>query len=271
MSGGKISVYGSFIRNAFLNMLAYRARYYTGILTYLLFVSVYYFIWQATYEGKGEGALINGYTFAQMVTYISIGWLSRSLYFSNIDDQIDDLVRSGQISFYLLRPVDFQGMLMANAVGESLFRLLLFSVPIGVTIFSVFPIMPPASGGDFLWFCFSTLMAFVILAQINFLVGLLAFSFKSIDGVMRAKYFIVQLLSGLLLPLSFFPLWIERPLEWLPFKNIAHTPLQFYLGKVTQAQLPLVLAHQLIWALLLFIWGRMLWQRALAKLTLQGG
>ena len=36
----------SFARIGFLNMLAYRARYYVGVLTYLFNVAVYYFIWR---------------------------------------------------------------------------------------------------------------------------------------------------------------------------------------------------------------------------------
>ena len=40
----------SFARIGFLNMLAYRARYYVGVLTYLFNVSVYYFIWRAVYQ-----------------------------------------------------------------------------------------------------------------------------------------------------------------------------------------------------------------------------
>ena len=39
----RIGVYRAFIRTAFLNMLAYRLRYFTGIVTYLLFVSHYFY------------------------------------------------------------------------------------------------------------------------------------------------------------------------------------------------------------------------------------
>ena len=40
----------SFARIGFLNMLAYRARYYVGVLTYLFNVAVYYFIWRAVFR-----------------------------------------------------------------------------------------------------------------------------------------------------------------------------------------------------------------------------
>ncbi len=33
-------------------MLAFRARYYVGVLTYLFNVSVYYFIWRAVFQTR---------------------------------------------------------------------------------------------------------------------------------------------------------------------------------------------------------------------------
>ena len=52
--GKRLWVYTAFLRNAFLNMLAYRLRYYTGIVTYFMFVSVHFFIWQAIFSGEVE-------------------------------------------------------------------------------------------------------------------------------------------------------------------------------------------------------------------------
>lgn len=266
-----LRVCNGFIANAFLKMLAYRLRYYMGIVTYLLFVSVHYFIWQAVYANREPGATINGYNLSQMITYISIGWMARSSYFSNIDDEMDDLVRSGQISLYLIRPVNFYLMMLSQAVGESLFRVLFFSGPIALTLLYVFPLSPPASATHFGLFVIATIIGFFILANINFLIGLLAFNLKSIDGVMRAKYYLTQLLSGLLIPFSFFPHWLERLCELLPFKAVAYTPLQFYLGKTSLAESGAIFFNQFLWLAALSILCLMFWHRAFRKLTLQGG
>lgn len=266
-----VAVYWSFIRNAFLTMLAYRMRYYTGILTYLLFVTVHYFIWNAVYSSQPPGARIHGFSLEEMVTYVAIGWLSRSFYFSDIDYEIDEVVRNGQIGIYLLRPVNFQLMMLAQAFGGILFRGLFFSVPIGLVLFWVYPILLPAPGMSLLGFFFSTFMAFLVLAQTNFIIGLLAFSFKSIEGVIRAKYYLLQLFSGLLLPLAFFPDWARQILDVLPFKIISHVPLQFYLGHIPSEDILGVFINQILWAVILFIAGALLWRRMLGKLTVQGG
>lgn len=267
----RIELYRAFVRNAFLNMLAYRLRYFTGVLTYLLFVGVNFFIWQAVYAGKAAGALINGFTLAEMLTYVSVGWIARSLYFSTIDYEIDEMVRTGQVSTFLLRPVHFHTIMFCQAAGESLFRLFFFTLPISVVILAIFPVMLPAGGLDFVCFVVSSVFSFLVLTEINFIVGLLAFFFKSIEGVIRAKYFLVQLLSGLLLPLAFFPEWIRWLLDLLPFKIIAYVPLQFYLGKIPHSDIFAVFANQMIWFALLLVLGQWVWQKAVSKVTLQGG
>ncbi len=268
---GTLDLYIAFGRNAFLTMLAYRLRYYMGILTYLLFVSVHYFIWQAVYASRGEGETLHGFSLEEMVTYVAVGWIARSFYFSNIDEEVDEIVTTGQVGNYLIRPVDFQVMLYARAIGESLFRLLFFSVPILLVVAWVFPINGPVSTDAFLMFAASTTLGFFVLAGINFIIGLSAFYLKSIRGLMRAKYFIVQLFSGLLLPITFFPDWLKDIVELLPFKAVAFVPLQIYLGKIASAQAGIALLSQLVWIVVLFVIGRWYWIRASKRLTLQGG
>lgn len=263
-------VYLTFIRTAFLKMLAYRLRYYTGILTYLLFVSVHYFIWQAVFQAHGGGE-INGYTFTQMVTYVSIGWITRSFYFSNTDEEIDDLVRTGQIGIYLLRPVDLQAMMLSQAVGDCLFRLIFFAPPIAIVTLICFPVSLPPTWFDGILFLTATAFGFLVLALINFIIGMFAFWFKSIDGMIRAKYYIVQLFSGLLIPVAFFPEWMRSVIDVLPLKMIAFVPLQFYLGKIPPADAWKILAQQFVWVFILLICGRLMWRIVLRKLTIQGG
>ncbi|MBI1983225.1 MAG: ABC-2 family transporter protein, partial [Acidobacteria bacterium] len=88
-------VYAEFVRVGFVNTLAYRLRYYTGIVTYFIYVSVYYFIWKAIYEHSTE---IEGFDFSQILTYIAVGWIIRSFYFNNIDQEMAYAVTEGKLA-----------------------------------------------------------------------------------------------------------------------------------------------------------------------------
>jgi len=263
--------YVAFVRSSFLKMLAYRTRYYVGIINYLVFISVNYFIWEAVFAGKGEGALVKGYSFTEMVTYVSVAWLARSFYYSNSDYQMNSMFKTGEITVYLLRPVNFQVMIMAVAIGEVIFRALLLTVPSALVILAIFPVMPPDSFLNLVLFLYSTVISFIILEEIHFITGLAAFYLHSINGVIRAKFFIVQLCSGLLLPIPFFPEWIQFVFKCLPFQIIAFVPLEFYLGRVAPGDIPMVLLNQLFWVGALWGLGAFFSYKAFSKLTIQGG
>ena len=111
----------------------------------------------------------------------------------------------------------------------------------------------------------------LIFALINFLVGTMALQIQSIMGVIRAKYFIVEFLSGLLLPLGFFPEKVRRVLLFLPFPHLSYTPLEIYLGRLRGVALVGNLALQVAWIAVLFAAGRLYWRLATRRLSIQGG
>ena len=261
-------VYYEFARAAFLKILAYRLRYFTGIITYFLNVSVYYFIWSAIYSSSGSVA---GYDLSQMVTYVSVGWIIRSFYFNNVDREMATEVLEGKISQNLIKPVDTQLMYIAQTVGEACFRSLLFTLPITLVLLLIYPIRPPHSVSAGILFVLSSALALVIFALVNFVVGTMALHIYSIVGVIRAKYFVVEFFSGLLIPLTFFPRALQRALYFLPFPYISFVPLQIYLGKEQGRGAWQLLGLQLVWAAALFVTGRAWWKFGTRRLSIQGG
>ncbi len=102
--------YAEFARLGFVNTLAYRLRYYTGIVTYFIYVGVYYFIWKAIFAHSSR---IEEFNFSQILTYIAVGWTIRSVYFNNIDQEIAQQVLEGKLAMDLIKPVNVQCMYIA--------------------------------------------------------------------------------------------------------------------------------------------------------------
>jgi ABC-2 type transport system permease protein len=269
-----LAPYREFSRIGFVNILAFRLRYYTGIITYLINVTVYYFIWNAVYgprSGSEAGATLAGYSLRQMLTYISVGWIIRSFYWNTIDQEIAYEVIEGKIAMELIKPVSVQWMWIARAVGESAFRLLMLTAPTAVVIALIFPVGGPASAAHFALFGVAVAGSFLLMAAINFMIGTCAIPLKSILALIRAKFWLIELLSGLLVPLRFFPARVQTISRWLPFEHIAYTPLQIYLGKLTLAQSGLALGREALWVALLLWLGHLWWNRATQKITIHGG
>lgn len=261
-------VYVEFARMGFIDTLAYRLRYYTGIVTYFIYVSVYYFIWRAIFANSSH---IEGFDFAQILTYISVGWIIRSFYYNNIDQDLATQVTEGSLVVNLIKPVNVQLLMIARALGESVFRLALLTVPTTVVLFLVYPVRRPASLGHFAAFLVSSILSFFIVAGINFAVGTLAIRLKSILGLLRAKYFLLELFSGLLLPISFFPPIFQKMLAAMPFQYISYIPVLLYLGKISGAKILQQLALQLFWVVAMLALGHVMWRWSSRKITIQGG
>jgi viologen exporter family transport system permease protein len=261
-------VYGEFIRVGFVNTLAYRLRYYTGIVTYFIYVSIYYFIWKAIYEHSTN---IEGFDFKQLLTYVAVGWIIRSFYYNNIDQEIAIQVMEGKLAMDLIKPVNTQFMYVAQALGESVFRLALLTLPTAVVLALVFPLRLPAGTLNFAAFMLSVFMSFFIVAGINFCVGTFAIRLKSILGLLRAKYFLLELFSGLLIPISFFPEVFQKALAFMPFQYISYVPVLIYLGKVQGVGILKELAIQLFWVFALLALGDALWRWSSRRITIQGG
>ena len=120
-------------------------------------------------------------------------------------------------------------------------------------------------------FLASLVFSFLIFAALNFLVGTCAVYLHSILGLIRAKYFLVEILSGLLIPISFFPESLAQISGWLPFQLISFTPLMIYMGKFQGEQLLFSFLSGLGWTVALVGLGHWFWRKAALKLTVQGG
>ncbi len=265
---GPARAYAEFARVGFVNTLAFRLRYYTGIVTYFIYVSVYYFIWKAIYEHSTE---IEGFNFSEILTYVAVGWIIRSFYFNNIDQEMAYAVQEGRLAMELIKPVNVQWMHVSLAFGESVFRLILLTAPSALLLYFVFPLRGPESAGHFAAFFASVALSFLLVAAINFAVGTFAIRLKSILGLLRAKYFLLELFSGLLIPISFFPEIFQKIFAVLPFQHISYTPVLIFLGKLNGVEIAQALALQVFWVAVLLALGDALWRWSSRKITIQGG
>jgi ABC-2 type transport system permease protein len=262
------SAYVELIRIRFLMMLAYRVNYFSGILIYSINIGAYYFLWQAIFE---HGETLGGLNLTQMTTYVAVSWMARAFYFNNLDREIADEIKDGTVAVQLIRPYNYLIVKMMQGLGEGLFRILLFSAPGMLLVWLLFPIEIPLNGLAWIYFGVSLFFSFLINAQINMITGLAAFFLENNEGLLRAKRVAVDLFSGLILPLSFFPMWAQSVLEWLPFQAITYLPGLIVTGRLTGMGVVEAILVQLLWFALLIFPIQWLWFKAHRNLVVQGG
>ena len=260
--------YLEMIRIRFLMMLAYRTNYYTGILIYSINIGAYYFLWSAIYGNKEQ---IVGLSVTQMTTYVAVSWMARAFYFNNLDREMALEIMEGKVAVELIRPYNYLGMKVMQGLGEGIFRLFFFSAPGLIIVYFVFPV-------KFTWdlsvwglFAISILLSFFINTELNLLTGITTFFIYNNTGLIRAKRVVIDLFSGLLLPISFFPGWAQAVMKYLPFQGISYFPSMIVTKGFSQAQAIDAITQQFVWVILLFFPIQILWSLAKKQLIIQGG
>ncbi|CAH1218836.1 hypothetical protein PAECIP111893_04491 [Paenibacillus plantiphilus] len=262
------SAYLDLIRIRFLMMLAYRVNYYSGIIIYAINIGAYYFLWEAIF---GDQKVLGGFTLAQMTTYVAVSWMARAFYFNNLDREIANEIRDGSVAIQFIRPYSYLMVKMMQGFGEGIFRLLLFMVPGLIIVCLLFPVELPTEPSVWALYFVMLVLSFLINSQINILTGLFAFFVENNEGMLRMKRVLVDLFSGVVVPISFFPGWLAETMKWLPFQAITYLPSSVFTGRTVGDAALRVLGVQVIWFLALIIPILLVWRQARYRLFVQGG
>jgi ABC-2 type transport system permease protein len=78
-------------------------------------------------------------------------------------------------------------------------------------------------------------------------------------------------LSGAVIPFWFLPGWLQAVGGVLPFQMQGYTPVALYLGKLSAQDAARFIAVGCAWAVGLWLLVAVCWQRAMARLVIQGG
>ena len=141
-------------------------------------------------------------------------------------------------------------------------------VAIGLALFGL---MGPDSLASGLAFFASLLLSLLVNFSISYIVGMISFWTTSVYGMINSKRFILEFLSGALVPLAFFPDWLKGIVFALPFHSIVHLPVSIYLGKIKGQEVFGAIGQQAAWAAALWLAGALIWSRASRKVTIHGG
>ncbi|MDF2549382.1 MAG: transporter permease [Chlamydiales bacterium] len=186
------------------------------------------------------------------------------------DLEIRQLILEGHATYELSRPINLYAVWFSRMVAMRLCPISIRGSVIFFLAVSFFNLQGPASFLSFLAFALSILQALLISSSLSLFLILALFWTVSAENAIRALNPIMSLLSGIMVPIPFFP---EAARFWaycLPFCGIIDTPFRIYLGHIPIQEVPCALLHQTLWIVLLVASGQKLLQRALFKVNRSG-
>lgn len=259
--------YYAFAKKAFLGRSAYRFNHFMGILSTVLRIFIFWEIYRALYGGRTE---VGGITM-EMVTTNFILSMGLEAVFSVNDFYLPERINNGSIANELLLPISFPGRMLADNLGNALFQLIFHFVPaLAVTALAI-GINPPADLWSFLLFLFSALLGYGVLWSISFAVQMCSFWLINVWSMVTIKNVFINVLSGSMIPLWFLPEWMSGVVAFSPFSAIYFTPVQIYLGQLSQGEIAVKCVTQAAWIVMICLLANVLWNKGKKKLVVQGG
>ncbi len=258
--------YVAILSARFRALLQYRAAAVAGFGTQLVWGLIRMMIFDAFYASSTAPQPLSR---EHAITYV---WLGQALFAMlpiQVDADVRNVVRSGSVAYELLRPVDLYGLWYARAVAARTAPTILRAVPMFVVAGVFFGLeAPPSLGAGLGWLATLAGALLVGCAFMTLCTVLLVWTVSG-DGLARWAPQVTYVLSGMVLPIPFFPAWARPVLEALPFRGMVDVPARVYLGDIRDPLRELGL--QLGWTVALVLLGRFLLGRAVRRLEIQGG
>lgn len=268
-----IRTYLPFMANELKRNMAYKGAFYLYMLCSLFGSFINYYLWMAIY-GSTSGRTLGGLTQHEMASYVFMSYIASSLCMISIVRTIGQDVVKGNIAMNLIKPMDYRLSLIARSLGTAVYHLFMpcIFVWVGLELYKVLALGEPlVQISNIIFFLLSVSMSFLIYVLFDFCFGMIAFFTTYIFGMQMAKDALLSFLTGQLIPLSFFPDIVQKVFENLPFSSMVYTPVMIYLGKYSSSEMMLVMVRQLVWVVLLYLLGSLIWRRVTKRLVVLGG
>lgn len=254
-------------KTSFNELYTYKTASLLNFTTQMILILAQFYLWRAVYDNTIS---INNYTFTDMITYLVISYSIGRSYPFNVSSQFGRMVKDGEIIHSLLKPIAFEYRLLTDSFGELLYKLLFISTPILMTGYLFLGIELSLAPGELLTFFLFWGSSYAFIFVLELFVGVFSFYTHSLWGINNFKTSVINLLSGKLLPLNFYPFVCRKIMYYLPFSTIYFIPINILLKKeVSNISLFLLI----LWCstITLFVLYKVLSSIMIKKIMIQGG
>lgn len=267
--------YQAVFRARFTLLVQYRAAAFAGFATQCWWGAIKVMVLTAFFRSATSTPM----TLRQAIDYVWLGQAFLTLLPWSVDPEIARMVRSGDVAYERLRPLDAHGYWYARAIARRTATPLLRAIPMVLMAGVLFHLLgigdwalsAPASVGAGLMFAVSMVFVVGLSAAIATIMDITTVAALSERGVNAVVGPLVIVLSGSLVPLPLFPDWMQPALRAQPLAGLLDTPFRIYAGHLQAVDAAKSLGMQAVWTVVLILFGRSLMARVMSRLQAQGG
>lgn len=255
-------------RNTWEEMLTYRFNFTMWRVRNVVFLLSIYFIWYAAIPAGQE---VLGYTQSSILTYILLTTIVGAIVTSNRSYAIGEEINQGNLSNFLVRPINYFSYWFAKDMGDKLMNFL-FSIAELTIIFIVLkpPIYIQTNINFIALFLFAIFLAVIMYFFINLLLGFVGFWSPDVWAPRFIFWIALGFFAGSYFPLDILPPEIYRIFQLLPFSYLIYFPIKIYLGELTYLEIAKGLSMTFIWIGIFFVCVQLIWRKGLKVYSAQG-
>ena len=267
-----MSKYRHVINIGIQNTLVYRVNFLFRAAFALIPLTAMILLWRTVYGGQGNGQ-VGHYDLPQMISYYLLVTIVDALTAVTEDDwQIAADIKDGQISQFLLKPMDYLAYRLCLFFSGRLIYTFAAFLPVAAFIYlqREYFVSPPDLAH---LFCFLVSLVLTGLLQflVSFTMALLAFWVLEVATFIFILFAFENLAGGHLFPLDILPSGVVQALNYTPFPYLLYFPVSVYLGKTGGEALWQGLLIQGAWVVAAFGLARLVWARGVRRYSAVGG
>jgi ABC-2 type transport system permease protein len=261
-------LYWEVARRALQRQLAYRTANLAGLVTNTFFAYLRAVLFVAVYETT---AVIGGYDLHAAVSYM---WITQALIMVLALWgwwDVEETIRSGDVVADLAKPFSYLGFWLARDLGRALYFVGLRALPILLAGQLLFGLHWPSSASAWLLFGVSLLLALAVSFGWRFLLNVSAFWTIDARGLGSLASAATLFLGGFVVPIRFFPEWLQPLVLALPFAAVTQVPADLFVERVQGAEALGAIVSQGVWAVILLAGAQFATTLATRRVVIQGG
>ena len=259
--------------------LSYKAQIVMWII--ISFVEVFFilFLYQAIYRSSpdGMGAIINGFTFNDMVLYMITSFVfSFVMGAGDTSYNIYTDIREGTIANTLTKPVSYRLRHLSTFLGMVALDLVIIMIPLMAITYGIFFALGILTMGawefitNLIFFFIFTILGCFMNDAISYFIGMLVFFTDHLFGLNMARTALQGFLGGKMVPLAYMGV-VGVVFSYTPFAFLGSVPVLTLMGKVAVSEIIVYILVALAWIIVIELINHLIFSYAMKKITVQGG
>lgn len=245
-----------------LNFILWRVRSVIVILTV-------YFLWSSLFQNN---QVLFGYTKEQMLTYVFLVLILRSVILSLKSFDIAGEIQDGKLSNYLLKPLNYHLYWFTVDISDKILNIL-FSIFEIIVLYLILkpPLFFQSDPAILIVFALAVVAAMILHFGLGNAASNLSFWLPgNAWGFWFLLFIFVELLGGIMFPLDVLPENIYHLVMLLPFPYLIYFPVKIYLGQVSGFPLWQGFGVMAFWISALIFVVRYEWKKGIIIYEAQG-